>query len=117
LHALATLREQRRLAPKIKALVSVAGVVMGTPVADRFGSLYSMLGGVLGVAGCPPSQGGEIESLTREARSAWLAAATPLPDLAYYSLVAHAPRDRISPGLVHVPTMSSPRSSRAMTAR
>jgi hypothetical protein len=52
------------------------------------------------VGGCPKSEGGEIESLTRRVQGAWLAQAVPLPDLAYYSLTAYAPREEIARGLV-----------------
>lgn len=99
LHALTGLRQAGRLPAKLRALVSVAGVVMGTPVADAHASLYQAASGMLGLAGCSASQGGEVASLTREVRGAWLAEMTPLPDLAYYSVVAHAPRSSIGPGL------------------
>jgi hypothetical protein len=100
LHALKALQAQAGGVPaKVRALVSVAGVVMGTPIADENASLYDSLSGLMRLGGCPPSEGGEIESLRRSVRGPWLEHALPLPPLAYYSLVAHAPHDEMSAGL------------------
>jgi len=100
LHALKALQAQAGgVPPKVKALVSVAGVVMGTPIADARASLYASLAGVMELGGCPKSEGGEIESLERRVRGPWLAQALPLPPIAYYSLVAHAPHAEVSGGL------------------
>jgi len=100
LHALKALQAQTAgVPPKVKALVSVAGVVMGTPIADAHASLYDSLSGMMELGGCPKSEGGEIESLARRVRGPWLAQALPLPPIAYYSLVAHAPHAEMSGGL------------------
>lgn len=99
LHALVLLEQQRQLPAKVQALVSVAGVVMGTPIADRHAGLYDHLAGLVDVAGCSKSQGGEVESLAQSTRMRWLAAALPLPNLRYYSLVAIPDEDRVAPGL------------------
>jgi hypothetical protein len=99
LHALHALQAGGGVPAKVKALVSVSGVVMGTPIADAHASLYDSLSGMMALGGCPPSEGGEIESLARRVRIPWLAQALPLPPMAYYSLVAHAPHDEMSSGL------------------
>jgi hypothetical protein len=100
LHALKSLQAQPAGVPaKVKALVSVSGVVMGTPIADAHASLYDKVAGMMELGGCPPSEGGEIESLARHVRAPWLAQALPLPPIGYYSLVAHAPHDEMSSGL------------------
>jgi hypothetical protein len=100
LHALSSLQHAHRLPAKVKALVSASGAVMGTPIADEHASAYAALAGLMEIGGCPKSEGGEIESLTRRVQGAWLAQAVPLPDIAYYSLTAHAPREEIARGLV-----------------
>jgi hypothetical protein len=100
LHALSALQHAHRLPAKVKALVSASGAVMGTPIADEHASAYAALAGLMEIGGCPKSEGGEIESLTRRVQGAWLAQAVPLPDIAYYSLTAHAPREEIARGLV-----------------
>jgi hypothetical protein len=100
LHALVSLQKANRLPAKVKALVSASGVVMGTPIADKNASLYTTFAGLMKIGGCPKSEGGELESLTRRVQAAWMAQAVPLPALAYYSLTAHAPRDEIAGGLV-----------------
>jgi len=99
LHALHALQSGGGVPAKVKALVSVSGVVMGTPIADAHASLYDSLSGMMALGGCPPSEGGEIESLARHVRGPWLAQALPLPAIAYYSLVAHAPHAEMSTGL------------------
>jgi hypothetical protein len=99
LHALHALQAEGGVPAKVKALVTVSGVVMGTPIADAHASLYDSLSGMMALGGCPPSEGGEIESLARRVRAPWLAKALPLPPMGYYSLVAHAPHDEMSSGL------------------
>lgn len=86
-------------AGKVIALVSIAGTVLGTPVADRFAAAYDRLGSRFRALDCGRSEGGEIDSVSRGARLAWLAAHPPPPGIAYYSLVAHAAQRELAPGL------------------
>jgi hypothetical protein len=99
LHALKALQAGEGVPAKVRALVSVSGVVMGTPIADAHAAQYDKVAGVMSLGGCPESQGGEILSLARRVRGPWLAQALPLPDLGYYSLVAHAAHADMSGGL------------------
>jgi hypothetical protein len=99
LQALASLEAKNEIPPQLKAVVSVAGVVMGTPLADRFASFYDSLGASLSPLGCSASQGGEMQSLTRKERREWLAAHALPETLHYYSIVAHASPDHVAPGL------------------
>jgi hypothetical protein len=72
------------------ALLSVAGVVMGTPLADRYEALYGAVAGRLSPFDCSPSEGGEVAGITRRERLRWMAA-NPLPaDVARFTVVAHA---------------------------
>lgn len=90
MHALAALRAQGAVPVKLAALVSVAGVVMGTPLADRYEAVYDALSPHFRPFDCASSEGGDMASLTRRERGPWLAA-NPLPaGPAYYSVVAHA---------------------------
>jgi len=99
LHALAVLQRDGGVPPKLTALVSVAGAVMGSPLADFYQPAYEAVSPLVTPFDCTPSQGGDMASLTRRERTAWLAANPPPPGLAYYSIVAHAPLDEMAPPL------------------
>jgi hypothetical protein len=99
LEAIANLHKQRQLPAKLRAAVSVAGTVMGTPVADRYAGLYDAFSGFLPLFGCHASTGGEMDSLKRTERMAWLASAVLPTTVQYYSVVANAARDDIAPAL------------------
>jgi hypothetical protein len=96
LEGLARLQQEGKVPSKLQAVVSMAGVVMGTPLADKFGSLYDALSGAMELAGCPPSTGGEIQSMMRPVRSAWLAGTALPASPRYYSVVGHAERDDVA---------------------
>ena len=99
LHAIDSLAVPGGVPLKLRAIVSVAGVVMGTPLADRYATLHDVLAPSFVPLGCSASTGGEVQSLARSTRRTWLAS-RPLPDkIQYHSIVAHADPDRISPGL------------------
>ena len=77
-------------------LVSYAGVVSGSPLADDTPYLQQKLFEHVYVPTCPDGDGGGIASLRRETRVAWLAE-HPLPlSVKYFSLAAFAERDSIS---------------------
>jgi hypothetical protein len=99
LHAIELLADDGVAPPKLRALVSVAGTVMGTPVADHFAALYDAVGRRFAPLECSASEGGELDGITRAERLAWLAAHPPPSGIAYYSIVAHQPRDEMSPAL------------------
>lgn len=84
---------------KFKALVSVAGVVNGTVLADRYEKLYEVIAGKLNPLECSPSEGGEVASLTKRERLAWVDAREIPAQLRLYSLAAVATRESIAPGL------------------
>ena len=99
LHALARLQHEGGVPRGVTAVISVAGVVMGTPVADYYESTYDAISPMVKLLDCTSSQGGDFASVTRRERVAWLAA-NPLPSgPAYYSIVAHLPIEELSPGL------------------
>lgn len=99
LQALAELASDDRRSAPVVALVSVAGTVLGTPIADEFEGLYRLVGTRVRPLDCGASDGQEIASVTRAQRIAWLAANPPPPDIAYYSIVAHTAPALMAPGL------------------
>ena len=99
LHALDELQATGGLPPALTDVVSVAGVVMGTPVADHAESVVGQISPWFNPFECTPSDGQELSGLTRRERVAWLAAHPLPPSLHYYSIVAYAPPEEISPAL------------------
>lgn len=81
----------------VDAVVSIAGAVGGSPIADDLADPLRELLRRLDLPGCDPGDGGGIESLRRSTRAAWLAANRPLPGgVRYYSVAAVPGPARIS---------------------
>lgn len=97
LHALQALRRAGEGTGRVVALVSVAGAVMGTPLADRFRPLYDAISPHVDPFGCTPSDRQELASLTRHERARWLAANPPVPGVASYSIVAYTAPQEMAP--------------------
>lgn len=85
----------------IRAVVSVAGVVAGTPIADEFAELYESLLKKVPWSACPPTDGGAVRSLSRNEQFKWLSQhQRQLPkSVKYYSLAAFVPSERINDAL------------------
>ena len=84
------------LRPRIAAVVSAAGPVGGSPLANDAEQYHADLLQYFPKATCKPGDGGGVESLRPSIRKAWLAE-HPLPrEIPYYSLVALPHPDRIS---------------------
>ncbi len=98
-HALALLQREGGVPREIAALVSVAGAVMGTPLADFYQPVYDSVSPHVAPFDCTPAQGGDLASLTRHERVAWLATHPPPPGLVSFSIVAHAPVEDMAPPL------------------
>jgi hypothetical protein len=96
LEALVTYPELR---PKIDAVISLAGAIGGSPLADLApDAAISIAQNTPGLE-CKDGDGGALESLRPSVRRTWLAN-NPLPeDVAYYSIVGLPTPDRISRGL------------------
>lgn len=73
---------------QLRAFVSVAGVVSGTPIADTFAPLYAGLLSALPLERCPPGDGAAVRSLTRKSRTDWLAAHSLPSHVRLFSLAA-----------------------------
>jgi len=76
--ALEALLRYPELWPRVAALVSVAGVIAGSPLADSVPDIYARLIGELKLSACQSGDGGGIESLRRSTRLTALAR-RPLP--------------------------------------
>jgi len=87
------------LARKVAAVLSVAGVVNGSVIADKYAKTYHKWFEDLSLGACWPGDGGVLESLTREEQFRWLAL-HPLPKtVQYYSIAAFAREENIQAGL------------------
>jgi pimeloyl-ACP methyl ester carboxylesterase len=76
------------LAARVKSVVSVAGAVAGSPLADEAAGAYDLLFGWIPLDRCAQGDGGVIDSLRPEVRRDWLTS-NPLPtDIRYFSLAA-----------------------------
>ena len=100
LHALQTMHANGELPASVKAVVSLSGVLLGTPIADQFAYYYDKLVAPLEPLGCPVSQGGEVQSLSVAVRTPWLLSARLPEHVALFSVVAHTPRNDVAPALL-----------------
>jgi len=84
------------LARQVVAVVSVAGAINGSPLAEKYGSIYTNLAKKIPLSLCDPGDGGAIDSLRYSTNLSWLDA-NPLPDsVAFFSLVAFTKRENIN---------------------
>jgi hypothetical protein len=81
---------------RVAAVVSVAGTVGGTPLAEVIGEPYQELLRTIPVPDCPVGTGDPIESLKRTTRQQWLSQNRLPASVKYYSLAAFAQRADIS---------------------
>jgi hypothetical protein len=87
-------------AKEVTAVLSVAGVINGTPLADKFAETYDNWFKNISIKACKPGDGGVLESLKRSTQFPWLAV-NPLPqNVQYYSIVGFTNRDNVQPGLL-----------------
>lgn len=88
----------RSVVPPGTAVVSLTGVVAGTPIADMGEDIYRPLRN-LSLPGCAADDGGGVSSLTRRERLKYLATHALPADLRYYSIAAYARPEKISTAL------------------
>ena len=85
------------LTDRVAAVVSVAGAVYGSPLADSMPSALVYLGHQMPLLTCPPGENAEaIESLRPSVRRAWLVAHHVPARVRFYSLAAYAGPDNVS---------------------
>lgn len=99
LRALAHLQDRQGIPAKVTDLVSVAGPVMGTPLADHAEQAFAAVSPLVQPFECSASDGKELASLTRRDSIAWLEQRRLPPALRYHSVLAHAAREDVSPVL------------------
>jgi hypothetical protein len=85
--------------PRVAAVVSVAGAIGGSPLADGYVHLYEHLLRDLAVADCPAGDGQGMASITRAARQSSLARRPPPPSVKYFSVAGIPGPQRISRAL------------------
>jgi len=84
------------LAHRVDAVVSVAGAINGSPLANRVADIYGKLGANLPIRECEPGDGGAFRSLERSVRLTWMANNSLPASVKYYSVVSFTDRDRIN---------------------
>jgi pimeloyl-ACP methyl ester carboxylesterase len=88
------------LAHRVDAVVSVAGAINGSPLANRVADIYGKLGANLPFNECEPGDGGAFRSLDRSVRLTWMAN-NPLPaSVKFFSVVSFTDCDRINRWLI-----------------
>jgi hypothetical protein len=96
--ALVSLETSGRLSPKVKAFVSLAGVVMGSDLADSGGPLYRLASPAFQASTCKPSSNGrEVEDLKRGVRQSWLARNALPESVQLFSVAAYTSREETHP--------------------
>lgn len=88
------------LAARVSAVVSVAGAVGGSPLADSNSSIYDLLFSHLPSSHCEKGDHHVVDSLRTDTRSMWLAENALPGHIQYYSLVAFTTRERMARALV-----------------
>jgi hypothetical protein len=84
----------------IDAMVSVAGPIYGSPLADKAKGVYSALLAKAPYDKCSPGDGGVLESLSPAVATEWLAT-NPLPlHVRYYSITGFTTRQHVARLLV-----------------
>jgi hypothetical protein len=73
------------LAPRVDAVVSIAGAVNGSPLGDAYAGLYAMVSGI-DLKICKAGDGGVVDSLRVKVRMSWLAAHRLPGHVRYFSL-------------------------------
>ena len=84
------------LQQRVAAVVSVAGAVGGSPLADDATQWEADMFRLWPKAGCDSGDGGAVASLRPEVRKAWLAGNTLPPTIRFYSVVTLPDGDHLS---------------------
>jgi dienelactone hydrolase len=88
-----------QLAERVVAVVSMAGSIGGSPLADLASQNQANLLTLVPGAECDRGDEGAVDSLRTQVRADWLAS-NPLPSsIRYYSLITYPHPDRVSWGL------------------
>ncbi len=88
------------VAGAIDAVISVAGPIYGSPLADRVRGPYAALLANAPYDKCPPGDGGVLESLSPATATTWLASNPLPPHVRYYSIAGFTTRKHVARLLV-----------------
>ena len=87
-------------AARVESVVSVAGAIAGSPLAEQAGEAYRLLLEQMPSNRCAPGDGGVVDSLRQQTRRGWLVN-NPLPGhVRYFSVAAFATRARMAGALI-----------------
>lgn len=87
-------------AKRIDAVVSVSGVINGTPLADHYAKLYDRFFAKRdAMKACPPGDGGVVDSLTHERRLNWIATHALPGNIRYFSVASYTTRRNVARAL------------------
>jgi pimeloyl-ACP methyl ester carboxylesterase len=93
---LQALVEHPEIVQRVAAVVSIAGVVGGSPLTDSLDEPYRKMMGKNPMVDCPSGVGDPIASLQRSTRQKWLSQNRLPASVKYFSLAAFAERENIS---------------------
>jgi len=93
---LEALVEYPEIVPRVAAVVSISGVVGGTPLTDLIDEPYRKMMSKNPVVDCPGGVGDPIASLQRSTRQKWLSQNRLPESVKYFSLATFAERENIS---------------------
>lgn len=96
---LEALGQYPEMLPRVAAMVSVAGAIGGSPLADGYVDLYNNLLRDLAVPNCAPGDGQGMASITRAARQSSLARRPPPAGVKYFSAAGIPGPERMSRAL------------------
>jgi pimeloyl-ACP methyl ester carboxylesterase len=82
--------------PAVVAVVSIAGAIGGSPVAEFYGDTFKRLVAAIPLLGCSFGDQGAFESIKPSTRRMWLARHQLPAGISYFSLVSFAEREHIS---------------------
>jgi hypothetical protein len=85
-------------AARIAAVVSIAGAMNGSPLADHLNAAYRDWAAGFPLPGCNAGSGDEIHDLRRDVRLSWWRANRQAMKTPVFALVAAPRPDRVSPG-------------------
>jgi len=88
------------VAGTIDAMISVAGPIYGSPLADKAKGTYAALLDKAPYDKCPPGDGGVLESLSPATATEWLATNALPPEVRYYSITGFTTRKHVARLLV-----------------
>ncbi len=93
------LDDSPRIAAKVAAIVSVAGPIWGTPLAEHTSWIFRHMVTPVLKSRCDPGDGGVVESLRPRVRAAWQTQHPLPPGIAFFSLEGFTTREHLARGL------------------